>query len=87
MTTTDSTYTAEMTELYWDAAGQEPRRIRIFQNNALAEELGFGAAGTWGFAWYDVDGDGYASEAEARAAAMVAGRQQWPALESHPMED
>jgi hypothetical protein len=72
----------EITELYLEAAENEPRRLRIFQNDAESEELGLGKAGTWGYAWYDVDGTGFATEDEARQAAMVAGAARYPGLDT-----
>lgn len=77
-------YSQNWHELYWSEAQQEARRLNLHQFNAEGEALDFGAAGTWGFGWYDIDGQGYATADEARAAAMAAAPAHWGDLT--PME-
>lgn len=77
-------YSQSWHELYWSEAQREPRRLHLSRFNAEGEALNFGKTGEWGFAWHDIDGQGYATADEARAAAMTAAPAHWGTLT--PME-
>ena len=79
-------FAQDVVEVFWSANENENRRLRLSQLNDEGEQLGFGTAGQWSFAWrgMDIEGEGYATIDEARDAAIALAPAYWGRLHYSP---